>query len=439
MNFSRIPEVTELWVACGTKFGKTLSGTVSYCVLAPRLNEGIIRHVAPIYKQSRIGLKLAKRFLPGKPHTKVHLADNQITFTDRKKEQVIEYWHGQDPESLEGEGVIFYLLDETSKMKQGVYTSARTTLTQTNGILAAFSTPRGKGWFHGNCMNAKAEMLWCLRKGINPTKIFIHAPTSENPFVYASAIEYARKNLPDRLFRQYYLAEFLESGEIFPYFKDSLYGEELFFEYESQLWLHPDHAEQEQIIIGADWGKENDFTVFTAWSVSSNMMMGFMRFRGIDYISAIKNLVWFAGNYKLIMIVKHDKTGLGNVIDDALAGTELPYEGIVFTNANKSEMVNALMIAFQRRTPRLPNWPAMVEELDNFEVQVSDIGNFKYGAAQGFHDDIVCSMILGWSGVDEYAPTRMEIVSLEDLSELDLNNELEPTNQDFSQWLAATK
>jgi len=239
-------------------------------------------------------------------------------------------------------------------------------------------------------MNAHAEMICCLKKGIPPTKIFIAARTDENPYIDPKVIEQQRKNLPDRLFRQYLLAEFVDSGEIFPYFKDSIFGPPLDFQYDTQLWLHKDHAEQEQIIIGADWGKQEDFCVFTAWTVSSKMMVGFMRFRGIDYISAIKNLVWFSGKYKQILLVKHDKTGLGNVMDDALASTELPYEGVTFTNKNKSQMINSLMIAFQRHDIHIPNWPAMIKELDSFEVQVSEVGNFKYAAPQGHRHFEIC-------------------------------------------------
>jgi len=439
MNFSRIPDCTELWVACGTKYGKTLSGVASYCALFPRLNDGIIRHVAPIYKQSRIGLRLAKRFLPGKPHTKVNMSDNTIKFTDESKQQTIEYWHGQDPEILEGEGVAFYLLDEASKMKPEVYSSARTTLTQTRGLLMGCSTPRGKGWFYGACMNAKAEMLWCLKRGKNPTKIFIHARTAENPHINPKSIQEARKNLPDRLFRQYYEAEFNDSGECFPFFKDAIVGSPLYFDFETQLWFCDDHAEQEQIIVGADWGKQEDFSVFTAWSVSSKMMVGFMRFRGVDYISAIRNLIWFCGEYKHILLVKHDKTGLGNVMDDALGNTELPFEGVTFTMKSKSEMVNAMMVAFQRREIRIPNWPAMIEELESFEVVVNEIGNFKYSAPSGLHDDIVCSMFLGWFGVQEYAPTRMEIISLDDLEGLEMSEDFTPSDNDFGNWLTTTK
>jgi hypothetical protein len=440
MRCAFIPGLRELWVSCGTKFGKTISGVAAYCALAPVLNDGIIRHVAPIYTQSRIGMRYASKFLPGEPYTKANYSDHSIKFTDPNKHQILEFWHGQNPESLEGDGVMFYLLDEASKMKQQVYDSARTTMTMTRGLLAATSTPRGKqSWFYVKCMEAKQEMEWCLRKGIPPTKIFITAPTSANPYIHPEEIALNKRNLPDRLYRQYFEAEFIENGEIFPYFKDAIEGDELHFDMESQLWAVDEPGKLETIVIGADWGKKEDYAVFTAWDVKTRSMVGFMRFRGVDYINAIKNLIWFCQQYGNILTVRHDKTGLGEVIDDALSHTELPYEGVIFTNKSKSEMVNKLMLAFQRRDIKIPHWPEMIEELDSYEVKFSEIGNMKYAAGEGFHDDIVSSMFLGWAAVEEYAPSSFEVLSLDDLQDVDLAaTDLQAADEDFYEWLGKT-
>ena len=435
MNCARIPDLEEMWISSGSKFGKTLSGVGSYCALFPRLQTGVIRHIAPIYSQSIIGMEYAKKMLPSKDIFSRKSGKPIITWKDSRRDTVIEYWHGHDPEALEGEGTIFNLLDEASKMKRQVYDSVITTATRTNGLIVPMSTPRGKNWFYNGCMQAKEEMEWCLKKGKNPTKIFITAPTSANKFIDPKIIERNKRNLVDRLFRQYFLAEFIDDGEVFPFFKDAIYGHPLLFEFDSQVWFAPGAEDMDRIIIGADWGKTNDFSVFTAWSAQSKMMVGFMRFRGLDYISAIKNLVWFAGNYSDVMDVKHDKTGLGQVMDDHLAHTELRYEGVTFTNKSKSAMINSMMLAFQRHDIKIPNWPAMIDELDSFEVQTNEIGTMKYSAPSGMHDDIVCSMFLGWFGVEEYAPSHMEVITLDELSELELDREdFGPADTDFSKW-----
>ena len=204
---------------------------------------------------------------------------------------------------------------------------------------------------------------------------------------------------------------------------------------DSQLWLAPESDKLEDIVIGADWGKLDDYAVFTAWSVKRRRMIGFMRFRGTDYISAIKNLLWFAQQFEHVLMVYHDKTGLGEVIDDALSNTDLPYEGVTFTNKSKSTMVNDMMMAFQRHDIELPNWPSMVEELDNYTVKFSEVGNMKYAAGEG-HDDIVSSMFLGWAAVQEYAPSTIEVISLDQLEDLDLQgSDFKAADEDFYSWL----
>jgi hypothetical protein len=398
---------------------------------------GIVRHVAPIYSQAKIGMRYCEKFLPGKPYYRSNKAEHTILPINPKRSNRFEFWHGQHPEDLEGEAVYRYLLDEVAKMKQQVYDSAVTTMTKTRGKLAGISTPRGKGWFFAKCQEAKAEMEWCLKKNKVPTKIFITCPTASNPFIPRQSIEDARRNLPDRLYRQYYMAEFVDSGEVFPYFRRCIFGPALAFESsENQLWID-DTALSPQIVIGADWGKMDDYTVFTAFDLTHRRMVGFMRFRFIDYVAAVTNLVWFCKHWSDILEVQHDKTGIGNVIEDLLAYTELPYEGIVFTNREKAKWVNLLMIAFQRNIPRIPNWPEMITELDSYEVTVSEIGNFKYAAAKGFHDDIVSSMLLAWNALEKHTDTTIEVVTLDQLQGMDLEAITlgEPT-QDFKSWKA---
>ena len=431
-----VPETREVWVACGTKTGKTLGGTAGMSAFFHLMQFGIIRHVAPIYSQSKIGMRYCERFLPGKPYYRPNKSEHTITPMDEARTNRFEFWHGQNPEDLEGEAVYRYLLDEVAKMKQQVYDSAVTTMTKTRGKLAGTSTPRGKGWFYAKCMDAKERMEWCLKKGLPPTHIFIHAPTSANPHIPRESIEDARRSLPDRLFRQYYLSEFVDNGDVFN-FRQCIRGTELDFDSpEKQLWVN-ETVLNAQVVIGADWGKSDDYTVFTAFDITHREMVGFMRFRFIDYVSAVTNLVWFSKHWNDVLEIEHDKTGIGNVVDDLLSYTDLPYEGVVFTNKEKARWVNQLMIAFERKIPRLPNWSEMITELDAYEVSVSEIGNFKYAAASGFHDDIVSSMLLSWNALERHTDTTIEVVTLDQLKDMDLEaiNLGEPT-QDFSSWKA---
>ncbi|MBP98707.1 hypothetical protein CMK18_22375 [Candidatus Poribacteria bacterium] len=430
------PETREVWVACGTKFGKTMSGTGGMSAFFHVMKFGIIRHVAPIYSQSKIGMRYCEKILPSKPFYKSNKSEHTITPIDPKRSNRFEFWHGQNPEDLEGEAVYRYLLDEAAKMKRQVYDSAVTTMTKTRGKLAATSTPRGKNWFFAKCQDARERQNWCLKKGKVPTHIFIHAPTSANPFIPRESIQEAKKSLPDRLFRQFYEAEFTDSGNIFN-FRPCIFGKELSFDSaENQLWLDETQINC-QVVIGADWGKTEDYTVFTAFDIVRRKMIGFMRFRFVDYLTAVTNLVWFSKNYDDVLEVSHDKTGIGNVIDDLMSHTNLPYEGVVFTNREKSKWVNNLMIAFERGIIKIPNWYEMIVELESYEVVVSDVGNFKYSAASGFHDDIVSSMLLGWNCLEQNTDTVLDVITLDQLKDINLEEiNIAAPKENFKSWKA---
>jgi hypothetical protein len=52
---------------------------------------------------------------------------------------------------------------------------------------------------------------------------------------------------------------------------------------------------------------------------------------------------------------------------------------------------------------------AMIEELQNYEIHVSDEGRDQYGAKTGAHDDLVTALALSvWLGEQQsFAPLRM--------------------------------
>lgn len=393
------PGLVELWCACGTKFGKSLAGSGGLAGLAWVKKNSLMRWVAPIYQQAKIGFKYHKYLLPDDAIT---INNSEPSVLLKANDTKIEYRSGQHPEDLEGDAVMGYCLDEAAKMKRQVYDSAKTTVTITRGPIVGFSTPNGKGWFYDKCMEAKAHMEWSLKKGIPPTKIFITAPSSTNPMVTPEAIEEARRSLSERLFKQYFLAEFLDDGSVFMGFRECAFPVEWEPTGHIHEWFHVEHSECE-VIIGVDWAKKTDYTVFIAMDLTSTtpMVVGYCRFQGLSYIEAIKQLLRFSKKFKRIHLVRHDKTGVGEAIDDMLAGTMLACQGVVFTNASKTNMVNELMLTFERKDIAFPAIPDIVYELDIYEVKTSVTGTMRYEAPTGCHDDIVSALFLANSGVQE--------------------------------------
>ncbi len=411
------PGLEEMWIACGTKYGKTIGAASAICAAMPLKRSSLWRWVAPIFQQSKIGFNYCRKMLPAEPFTTINRSQLP-TITINQMDSRVEFWHGQNAESLEGEAVFGYIFDEASKMHEGVYDSAQTTTTITRGPKVGISTPKGKNWFYKKCMEAKEEEEWARKMGRTPKKIFITAPSSDNPAVLPSSIEYYRANLPERLFRQYYLAEFVDDGETFSDYKKCIYGDEIKVTGSKQAWyFYKDKVAPKSVVIGADWAKKIDYTVFTAWDSIERKMIGFMRFTGVNYFDAIRQLVYFCKKFQKIDMVYHDKTGLGEVVDEMLEKTSIPYEGVVFSTQSKSNMVNSFILGCEQGMPQLPYWPDMIKEMDAYEVKTTESGTMKYAAPEGMHDDIVSSMILGWKGVLEFSEHEITVRSVENLVE----------------------
>lgn len=412
MNGFNWQGVTEIWVACGTKYGKTLSASAALVTAAPRKPQSLWRWVAPIYTQSQIGFNYCRRMLPGEPYVKAR--ENSLILQFPSIDTRIQYFHGQHPESLEGEATAGNILDEAAKMKETVYAAVKTTTTVTRGIIIPISTPFGKNWFYKGCMAAKEEMARAKFEGRDPTKIFITARTIDNPKVSQAAIEEARRSLPDRLFRQYYLAEFVDDGNVFSGFRKCLFGDALNLYGDNQSWFMPD-CDEMTVVIGADWAKTVDWTVFFAIELKTRRVVGYYRFHKKTYTEAIRQLMLFSRKFKEVEIVYHDKTGVGVAIDDQMAYTGLNYRGITFTQQSKSEMVNRLITAFEQTAIWIPRLPVLEAELDSFEVSTNALGNMSYSAPTGEHDDSVCSLMLAHAALLQYGERDMTIRYLEDL------------------------
>lgn len=400
MNAFRIPGLLEMWVACGSKWGKTLSLSTAMSTTLPLSHQALYRWVAPIYRQAEIGYNYTRRLLPGEPHVKAN--DSRMHLYMPRIDSKLEFFHGQYPESLEGEATEGTVLDEAAKMKRQVYDSVKTTTGVTAGPIIGISTPLGQNWFYDKCMEAKQEMLDAKRQGRRPRKIYIHAPSTSNPTLSPEYLIDAKKSFTDRLYRQYILAEFIGTGDIFPNLT-SLYTTDYIEYAEEQFRWSAVGVENMDVVIGVDWARINDYTVFTASDPHSRRIVAIWRMQGVPYPVQIKRLKAFAESFKSVYTVWHDKTGVGVALDDMLHATELPFKGITFTNATKNEMMVKLILSFEDQSYRIPYINHLSKEMNGLGVKTSALGLTSYAAEGTGHDDLVMSMALSHLAMEEHS------------------------------------
>lgn len=397
-------------ICAGTKFGKTLGESVR--IAAPLFAADFPMQAlwgAPYYNNAKVAFKYMQALIHPNLRT-INKAEMSLTF---KHNGATIFYKGlnHDPEAAEGDHYHIVVLDEVSKMKPECIVSVRTTTTQTKAPIDLISTPRGRNHFHQSFL-----------KGMDANNSDYAAykfKTADNPNISKKEIAIARRELPDRLFRQYYLAEFVDDSELFVGYADCIMDmdEIRFRSKERQYWVCTT-AKEKRVVIGIDWAKSQDYTVFIAISYEEKVprTVGFMRHNKLRYTDSLRYLQNFCKRFKEVTMIFHDKTGVGDALDDLLEQTRLPYEGKVFTNRSKGAWVNNLIVGVEQQALLLPNWTEMKNEFEGYEVTATPSGAYKYEATSG-HDDIVSALLLAWEATSEFANIDLEVKTLENLPE----------------------
>jgi len=191
-------------IAAGRRWGKTRIGLVIAVDCA--VNGGRVWWVGPNYPIANVGwrgLRSASRLIGG---SKVREADRLLECATGGWVQVKS---ADNPDSLIGEGLDLVIIDEAAhipKLKSAWEESLRPTLSDRQGGALFISTPKGVNYF---------SELYALG-ATHPDWASFQFPTSSNPYIAAKEIEDAKKLLPDLIFRQEYMAEFVQlAGALF--------------------------------------------------------------------------------------------------------------------------------------------------------------------------------------------------------------------------------
>ena len=195
-------------VACGRRYGKTTTCAKEARDDCIENGEGyLVWWVAPTYQQAKIGLRTLRQETPDDLIADVNRSELRVEFVTGA---IVEFKSADQPDNLRGEGVDKLIVDEAPEVSQYAYENAlRPTLTDTEeSRMIAIGTPKGRGWFY---------RLW--ERGNSPDwpeYESFRAPTSDNPFINQSDVQEAKRELPERVYRQEYEAEFIdETGGVF--------------------------------------------------------------------------------------------------------------------------------------------------------------------------------------------------------------------------------
>jgi len=334
--------------------------------------------VAPSYPVAAVGWRGIKALATQIPNISIRHTDKLITLPSGGEVQVRS---ADNPDSLRGEGLDFCVMDECAFIKESAWNEAlRPALSDRLGKALFISTPKGRNWFW---------RLWMLgNSGTDDEWRSWRFPTSNNPFIVSTEIDAAQGNLPERIFQQEYLAEFIDdAGGIFR-------GVMAAATATAQEQAVPDHS----YIMGVDWGKHNDYTVLTVVDSTTNEVVYLDRFSQIDYTTQLGRLDAAFVRFRPEQIIA-ERNSMGEPLVEQLFMRGYPVQPFTTTNASKAEAVDALALAFEKGEIQIPNDPALIGELQAFEATRLPSGMLRYAAPEGMHDDMVISLALAWQGV----------------------------------------
>lgn len=379
--------------ACGTKTGKTFGNVVGFIRHAWNNHQSLNWWCAPFYRQAKIAFELCKLILPNDKH-RVRISSTNLAIellrANGTRHALMEFRSAEDPATLRGDGVHYAVADEGAFWRHASWISLWTTLTRTLGKVRLISTPKGRNWFYDEYQ--KAFLLNPDGSKKHPTHASYRLPTSSNPTVPREAIEDARREMLEDVFKQEFLAEFLEDGAgVFKNIAKCQVAE----------W-HNKPIPGRRYVIGIDWAKHEDYTVLCIGDVEQRRIIHICRYNDVDWNVNIARAVRVARKWNNAFIL-HDSTGEGDVIHDNLKAAYAKVEGYsLYNNAPKVALIQKLQLAFQDQVIGIPkresgpNAQRLQRELEVYGFQLSDLGKFIFGAPEGEHDDTVIAAALCW-------------------------------------------
>jgi hypothetical protein len=175
-------------------------------------------------------------------------------------------------------------------------------------------------------------------------------------------------------------------------------------------------------ILGVDLAKSMDFTVLSVMCRQTKHLVYFKRLESgnkTSWYEQKEQIKAVALKYNNALAVV-DASGPGDpIVEDLLRsgvgvwhhqkanGDSIP--GVKFTNIIKEDMVERLKVAIENRLITFPRVDVLLDELNDFECEMTASRKFRYQAPDGKHDDCVISLALAvWALLGSIYDTYVE-------------------------------
>ena len=366
-------------LACGRRFGKTLLGID---LIIDKVLDGYpVSWFSPTYKMlAEVWKEIVQTTKP--LQTRVAKQEHRVELITGG---VIDCWSLDAADSVRGRKYARIIVDEAA-MVPNLYDSwqaaIRPTMTDYVGSDAfMLSTPKGIDFFFD-----------CFSRGVDDQQsdwMAWQKPTSENPYIDPAEIEAARRELPEQIFEQEYLAKFLQnSGAVFRNIDACL---------RADSGQHQGH----RLFAGVDWGQKHDFTVISVICATCRQEVELDRFNKIEWAFQRARLRAIVERWNVSSVMV-ETNSIGSPNLEALQREGMSVRGFETTGSTKPPLIQSLALALEREECRFLPDPVGRVELLSYESRInSTTGRVSYSAPDGGHDDTVIARAIAWECVQK--------------------------------------
>lgn len=315
---------------------------------------------------------------------KISLSDLTLKF---KTGGQIHTKSADNPASLAGDGVKFAIVDESGFVGDYAIEVLMPALSERRGKVLAIGTPDHPNWYR--------DWFYAGQSG-GHGNVSLQLPTSINPYFPVAELERLANSMPERLFRKYFLAEFIDDENAL--FKRELLAERMIL-----------HAEQPQdghrYVAGVDLARTVDYNVVSIFdtSVTPAKQVHLSRWNGTSWELTVGRVADLLKRYNNAQAYV-DATGAGDPVFETLRHQyehAIPFK---FTAQSKPPLVENLALALERGMVNLLQDVLQANEMGAFRAKSTSTG-VRYEAPNGSHDDIVIANALAIKGI-LYKPTE---------------------------------
>lgn len=363
-------------IVAGRRGGKTR--TVSDIAVRYFLSGKRVLEAAPKYDQTTVFWRYVKQALR-EPIMEGQIKKNESTRMVEMNGAWLRSMTAHDADTLRSDAADLLILDEFSLMDPSAWDEVGAPmLLDTDGDAIFIFTPQRKNHAFQIYANAVGDISGRWRAW--------HFTSFDNPFLSRKALDEIVADMTEDAYRQEIMAEFLDNeGAVFRNIGACL---------GAPLKADPVKHKGHRIVMGLDWGKQNDYTCISAGCADCKVEVDRDRFNKIDYVFQ-RDRVKVMHNKWNTSVILAESNSMGEPNIEMMQRDGMPVQGFMTTASTKPPLIENMALVFQRVEWQFQDDPVWTAEAEAYERKVSPVTNrSQYSAPAGVHDDTVMARAL---------------------------------------------